>query len=142
MVMNCSIEMLQKPFNCSSTSICHSYIRDNRVAKAACGALPVCCWFRTGGSINEYRIRVRAERCAAYQSFVDLDLSLPVSKWPEPGVKIEWALPREPTCKLPVDCQDLLNSMCLQYAESAGQKRCLYKAGFQWDPISGICKSE
>lgn len=73
---------------------------------------------------------------------MDLDLSLPVSKWPEPGVKIEWALPREPTCKLPVDCQDLLNSMCLQDAESAGQKRCLYKAGFQWDPISGICKSE
>lgn len=108
MVMNCSIEMLQKPFNCSSTSICHSYIRDNPVAKAACGALPVCCWFKTGGSINEYRIRVRAERCAAYQSFVDLDLSLPVSKWPEPGVKTEWALPREPTCKLPVDCQDLL----------------------------------
>lgn len=33
MVMNCSIEMLQKPFNCSSTSICHSYIRDNPVAK-------------------------------------------------------------------------------------------------------------
>ncbi|KAK9195918.1 hypothetical protein WN943_004046 [Citrus x changshan-huyou] len=87
MVMNCSIEMLQKPFNCSSTSICHSYIRDNPVAKAACGALPVCCWFKTGGSINEYRIRVRAERCAAYQSFVDLDLSLPVSKWPEPGLK-------------------------------------------------------
>ncbi|KAH9672483.1 Wall-associated receptor kinase-like 20 [Citrus sinensis] len=79
MVMNCSIEMLQKPFNCSSTSICHSYIRDNPYA-------------------------------------VGLRLAGPLM-----NIGSEFVQKGD--------------------AESAGQKRCLCKAGFQWDPISGIGKS-
>lgn len=89
LIMNCSNDMLTKAYSCSSSSICHNYIRENAVAKAACGNLPRCCWFKTGGSVNEYRIRVREGRCAAYLSFVNLDMDLPASKWPEPGVEIE-----------------------------------------------------
>ncbi|KAH7553736.1 hypothetical protein JRO89_XS12G0049600 [Xanthoceras sorbifolium] len=141
LILNCSNDILTKPYNCSSSSICHSYIRDNAVAQAACGNLPICCWLKTGGSVNEYRIRVREGRCAAYLSFVNLDMNLPVSKWPEPGVEIDWAFPQEPVCNALRDCKDLLNSMCLPDPASLVQKRCLCKAGFQWDPINGICQS-
>lgn len=137
LMMNCSNIMLTKPYNCSASSICHNYIRDNAVAKAACEKLPICCWLKTGGSVNEYRIRVREERCAAYISFVNLNMDLPVNKWPEPGVEIMWSLPLEPVCKLPGDCKDLLNSVC-----SPAEKRCLCKNGFKWDPVNGICQSE
>lgn len=142
LLMNCTSDMYARSLNCSSSSFCHKFISTNSIAKAACGTLPICCWFKTGGSNNEFRIRVRAERCSAYQSFVNLDTNLPVRKWPEPGVEIEWALPQEPMCKLLVDCRDLLNSMCLPDLASAGQKRCLCKAGFKWDPIKGICQSK
>lgn len=127
--------------NCSSASICHNYIRGTAAVAAACGGSPgLCCWFKTGGSLSEYRIRIRQERCSAYESFVNLVTSLPVNGWPQPGLEIEWALPHEPVCKMPVDCRDLANSKCLFNPASVG--RCLCKAGFQWDPINGICKSE
>eukprot|EP00257_Ricinus_communis_P021724 XP_015581264.1 wall-associated receptor kinase-like 20 [Ricinus communis] len=129
--------------NCSSASRCHEYLRENAIAKSACEATADkqrCCWFKTGGSLNEFRIRVRSERCSAYQSFVNLDMDLPVSKWPEPGVELEWMLPFEPVCKTAVDCQDLPNSFCLQDPVSVGQKRCFCRDGFQWDPINGVCQ--
>ncbi|KAH7514499.1 hypothetical protein FEM48_Zijuj11G0095900 [Ziziphus jujuba var. spinosa] len=135
--MNCSSHVLQLSVNCTSSSPCHDYIKQNVVANRACGSLPFCCFFKTGGSINAYRIRVRKERCSAYESFVNLDASLPVNKWPEPGVEIEWALPEEPICKSSVDCRDLVNSVCLPYN---GNRRCLCKTGYQWDPINGICQ--
>ena len=141
MLMNCSTEMLQFSMNCSSASICHNYIRGTAAVAAACGFSPVlCCWFQTGGSFSEYRIRIRQERCSAYESFVNLDTSLPVNEWPQPGLEIQWALPHEPVCKMPVDCRDLANSECLFNSASVG--RCLCKVGFQWDPINGVCKSE
>lgn len=141
MLMNCSTEMLPLSMNCSSASICHNYIRSTAAVAAACGFSPVvCCWFKTGGSFSEYRIRIRPERCSAYESFVNLDTSLPVNEWPQPGLEIEWALPHEPVCKMPVDCRDLANSECLFNSATVG--RCLCKAGFQWDPINGVCKSE
>lgn len=71
-------------------------------------------FFKTGGSVNEYRIRVRKERCSAYESFVNLDVSLPVIKWPEPGVEIVWASPQEPTCRVDVYCIVYANSECLE----------------------------
>ncbi|KAG7964884.1 hypothetical protein I3843_09G194100 [Carya illinoinensis] len=139
-LMNCSSEMLQLSMNCSSTSVCHNFVRDNAAVAAACTrASSLCCWYKTGGSGSAYKMRVRKERCSAYESFVNLDMSLPVSKWPEPGVEIEWASPKEPLCKMPVDCRDLVNSVCLLDPASAGQRRCLCKAGFRWDPINGVC---
>ncbi|KAL1105660.1 hypothetical protein V6Z11_D04G148300 [Gossypium hirsutum] len=142
MIMNCSATVLQEyvALNCSSTSVCHDYIRGNPEAKANCGALPICCWYVTGGTMHTYRIRVRPERCSAYQSFVNLDMNFPVSKWPVPGLEIEWLSPREPECKLPDDCNDLVNSMCLPDLVNAGQRRCLCKRGFQWNSIQGICQ--
>ncbi|KAK8713897.1 hypothetical protein V6N13_149100 [Hibiscus sabdariffa] len=142
MIMNCSAAVLQEyiALNCSSTSVCHDYIRANPEANANCGALPFCCWYATGGTMHEYRIRVRAERCSAYQSFVNLNMSSPVSEWPTPGLEIQWLPPREPECKLPVDCDGSANSICLPDPENAGQRRCLCKPGFQWDSIHGICQ--
>ncbi|GMJ03136.1 hypothetical protein like AT3G53840 [Hibiscus trionum] len=142
MIMNCSAAVLQEyiALNCSSTSVCHDYIRANPEANANCGALPFCCWYATGGTLHTYRIRVRPERCSAYQSFVNLNMSSPVSKWPTPGMEIQWLPPREPECKLPVDCDDLANSICLPDPENAGLRRCSCKPGFQWDSIHGICQ--
>ncbi|XWS67117.1 hypothetical protein CRYUN_Cryun05aG0259300 [Craigia yunnanensis] len=90
MIMNCSNAAFQEytALNCNSTSICYDYIRGNPEARANCGALPICCWYVIGGIINTYRIRVRPERCSAYQSFVNLDMNMLVSKWPVPGLKI------------------------------------------------------
>ncbi|KAJ9180670.1 hypothetical protein P3X46_008884 [Hevea brasiliensis] len=108
------------PFNITSSNTiiiincsvrCHDYIRENAIAKAACGITPICCWFTTGGSLNEYSIRVLQDRCSAYQSFVNLDLESPVSKWPEPGLELEWLLPQEPVCESAVDCHSICSAL-------------------------------
>ncbi|KAK4270365.1 hypothetical protein QN277_023407 [Acacia crassicarpa] len=140
--MNCSEEVLTLLWNCSSSSICHSYVKAR--AAGACGSSPICCTVKTGGSVTEYRIRVRKERCAAYVSFPNLDESAPVSEWPEPGVEIEWELPQEPVCKVPADCGGLENSACSPWpvpAAMGGVKKCLCNSGFQWDPVNGTCQS-
>ncbi|XP_065853987.1 wall-associated receptor kinase-like 20 isoform X2 [Euphorbia lathyris] len=143
MIMNCSLSVLEvyASINCSSTSRCHDFIRENGMAKAACGSMPqlICCWLKTGGSATEFKIRARKDRCSAYQSFVNLDMELPVSKWLESGIELEWALPEEPQCKTPLDCQDLPNSLCLQNRVNVAQKRCYCRPGFRWDPMNGIC---
>ncbi|XP_054780761.1 wall-associated receptor kinase-like 20 [Prosopis cineraria] len=138
LLMNCSKEVLTLLWNCSSSSICHSYVKA-RAAKACRGA--ICCNFRTGGSVTEYRIRVRKERCAAYVSFPNMDDSAPVSKWPEPGVEIGWELPQEPVCKAPPDCGSLANSTCSPVAAMGGMRKCLCNPDFQWDPVNGICQN-
>lgn len=136
--MNCSTEILQLSLNCSTKSPCHDYIRSK--AMKACGNSSICCLYKTGGSVNAYKIRVREQRCSAYESFVNLDISMPVNKWPEPGVEIEWAAPREPVCESVADCLDSVNSAC--FPDAVGQRSCLCKAGFQWNPINGVCQSE
>ncbi|KAB2630617.1 wall-associated receptor kinase-like 20 [Pyrus ussuriensis x Pyrus communis] len=123
--MNCSYEMLTLSKNCSSNSLCHDYIKHNAMAASACGCFRICCLFKTGGSANGYKIRAVKERCSAYESF--------------PGVEIMWESPREPECKVSVDCRGLSNSECL--VDRSGQRRCLCKTGFQWDPINAICQS-
>ncbi|KAJ0799271.1 hypothetical protein HanOQP8_Chr00c764g0854341 [Helianthus annuus] len=70
------------------------------------GEPPICCTFRTGGSTTTYSIRVRDGGCQAYRSFVGLDYSLPVSRWPAPGVEIQWVSPPEPLCSTQTDCDD------------------------------------
>ncbi|XAR68911.1 Non-specific serine/threonine protein kinase [Bertholletia excelsa] len=114
LLLNCTDALLhlQAPINCSSTSICHAYVRGTPAA-AACGQDRLCCMFRTGGSQTSYVIRVHRGGCSAYQSFVNLDPSLPVAKWPEPEVELEWALPAEPSCQSSLDCGELRNSRCL-----------------------------
>ncbi|KAM7265791.1 hypothetical protein ACFE04_003474 [Oxalis oulophora] len=141
-VMNCTNDVLkQAAFNCSTSSMCHAYINYNVATKLNCGGFSSCCLFKTGGSANEYIIRNRAERCSAYQSFVNLNVELPVSKWPEPGVEIEWASPLGPVCKSQGDCnRNLENSACLKDPDNDGQSRCFCNIGFRWDSIHGICQ--
>ncbi|XP_038701519.1 wall-associated receptor kinase-like 20 isoform X2 [Tripterygium wilfordii] len=142
LLLNCTDAMLhwQVPLNCSITSICHDYIRENA---PVCKAAPLCCAFNTGGSQTAYVIRVQGGGCAAYQSFLYKDINAGlVKKWPEPGLEIQWALPREPVCKTPLDCKDLLFSTCLADPVSTWQNRCFCNAGFKWDPVNGVCQSD
>ncbi|KAL3585688.1 hypothetical protein D5086_012555 [Populus alba] len=143
LLLNCKNEILhlKPPIDCATGSICHNYIQGNA---AACASAPVCCTFETStGLQSAYMIKVYEGGCAAYQSFVNLDVKEVgmIKKWPEPGVEIEWAFPKEPICKIPVDCKDLLYSKCLPDPISLGQKRCFCDAGFNWDPINGLCQN-
>ncbi|KAF3449086.1 hypothetical protein FNV43_RR09810 [Rhamnella rubrinervis] len=140
LLLNCTNAMLslQAPINCTSTSLCHDYVRGNAVA---CGTTSLCCTLRTGGSQTAYMVRVQGGGCAAYQSFVNFDPTVAVKRWPSPGIELEWVLPQEPICKSPLDCKDLLNSKCLVNPVSVGQRRCFCNAGFNWDPSNGLCQN-
>ena len=89
--LNCTETLLQSPLNCTSASLCHVYANQTD-SVAPCRDAGLCCTFRTGGSSTEHRIRVREAGCSAYTSFVNLDPNLPVDRWPEPGLEIQWAL--------------------------------------------------
>ncbi|KDP24560.1 hypothetical protein JCGZ_25124 [Jatropha curcas] len=138
--LNESMLHLKPPIDCSPASICHAYTKDKA---GACVNAPLCCAFRTSGlQSSGYGIKVLGRECAAYQSFVNLDLKMvAVHKWPEPGVEIEWVLPLEPVCKTPVDCKGLLYSKCLTDPTKFGEKRCFCDAGFKWDPVNGLCQN-
>ncbi|KAI3474125.1 hypothetical protein Pfo_028913 [Paulownia fortunei] len=141
LLLNCTDNMLhlQVPINCSSNCLCHSYT-DNTPSAAACRKQRLCCSFRTGGSQNAYIIRVHANGCMAYQSYVNLDPGMPFAKWSAPGLELMWASPPEPVCKTTLDCRELPFSRCLPDPGNAGQKRCLCKKGRFWDPASGYCQ--
>ncbi|KAA8534170.1 hypothetical protein F0562_031637 [Nyssa sinensis] len=136
MYLNCSDSLLRSPLNCTSTSLCHTYINGTREA-SACENAPICCTFRAGGSTTSYSIRVRDGGCRAYRSFVNLDYSLPVSQWPQPGVEIQWVSPQEPLCGTQADCDS--NSLCGPDSASSGVSRCYCNSGFHWDPVAGLC---
>ncbi|KAE8666204.1 Wall-associated receptor kinase-like 15 [Hibiscus syriacus] len=140
LLLNCTnaILNLQAPINCTATSICHNYIKENA---EACMRSPLCCVFKTGGSQTAYVLRVHDGGCLAYQSFVNIETVNPPNKWPQPGLEIEWALPQEPVCKTPVDCNNLFHSMCLADPANVGTTRCFCTKGFKWDPLNGLCQS-
>ncbi|CAI0412105.1 unnamed protein product [Linum tenue] len=138
MYLNCSAAVLTSPLNCSRAGLCHVYA-NGTASYSSCRDAPVCCTFTAGGSTTAYMIRVRESGCRAYASFVNLDPGLPVDRWPDPGVEIQWALPREPLCGSQVDCN--ADSNCGPDRNSSGLARCFCKNGFQWDPIQGICST-
>lgn len=82
-------------------------------------------------------IRVRDSGCSAYTSFVNLDPVLPVNRWPEPGVEIQWVAPREPVCGTQSDCDG--KSVCGSDPVVNGVRRCFCNSGLVWDPVSGSC---
>ncbi|GAV70318.1 Pkinase_Tyr domain-containing protein/GUB_WAK_bind domain-containing protein [Cephalotus follicularis] len=137
MYLNCTTELLSSPLNCNSTSLCHVYV-NNTVVAAACGS-SLCCTFRAGGSSTSYSIRVRDSGCRAYTSFVNLDDENPVNQWPEPGLEIQWVVPREPVCESQVDCDGSSTCGPDDLNGSSGISRCFCNSGFTWDPIEGIC---
>ncbi|CAN7037113.1 unnamed protein product [Brassica oleracea var. botrytis] len=142
LLLGCPEAMLQAPIDCTGTSLCHSYIKSN---VSACSKAPFCCTFRTDGSQNAYTIRINGGGCLAYQSFVGLnpnkEVPPPGKKWPDPGLELQWTLPKEPVCKTDVDCSLLLGtkSKCLPDTTSLGLKRCFCKKGLEWDPVSSTC---
>ncbi|XVE76423.1 hypothetical protein DITRI_Ditri12bG0171600 [Diplodiscus trichospermus] len=140
LLLNCkhAILHLQAPINCTSTSICNNYIKDNA---AVCMKTPLCCELKPGGSQTAYAVRVEDGGCLAYQSFVNFDTVNPQKKWPQPGLELEWELPQEPVCKTPMDCKNLLHSKCLADPRDVGTTRCLCNKGFKWDPVNGLCQS-
>ncbi|KAF9597714.1 hypothetical protein IFM89_021201 [Coptis chinensis] len=138
MYLNCSDTLLRSPLNCTSTSLCHSYINDT-VDGSVCDSAPLCCTFRAGGSTTAYRIRVRDSGCRAYTSYVNLDYSLPVSRWPNPGLEIQWVSPQEPICRSQSDCESGSNSNCAPDPVLTGQSRCFCDGKYRWDPVRGTC---
>ncbi|XAR66241.1 Non-specific serine/threonine protein kinase [Bertholletia excelsa] len=136
MYLNCSQTLLNSPLNCSSSSLCHVYINGSSQA-SACAAAPICCTFRAGGSTTSYMIRVRESGCRAYTSFVDLNTDLPVSRWPNPGMEIQWVSPPEPLCVTQADCDS--NSTCAPDPAGDGVSRCYCSSGLRWDAIGGLC---
>ncbi|XP_060201929.1 wall-associated receptor kinase-like 20 [Lycium barbarum] len=140
LLFNCTDNMLhlQAPINCSSTCVCHPYV--NKFQEwAACRRQNLCCMFRTGGSQTEFMIRLNPNGCMAYQSFVNLDISLPIEKWPQPGLELMWEIPDPPACKKEVDCDVLQFSTCLADPKNPGKKRCACKSGRYWD-AQGYCQ--
>ncbi|XP_055811659.1 wall-associated receptor kinase-like 20 [Solanum dulcamara] len=140
LLLNCTDYMLhlQAPINCSLSCVCHPYVEKN-LEWATCRKQSLCCTFRTGGSQNEYMIRVHSQGCMAYQSFVGLDISLPIEKWPQPGLELMWQIPDPPICKKQVDCDVLQYSRCLVDPKNDGKKRCFCKSGHYWD-AQGYCQ--
>ncbi|KAK0593412.1 hypothetical protein LWI29_036264 [Acer saccharum] len=140
MYMNCSILILGSPLNCSSSSLCHTYINSSTRGVARCGdaSSSICCTFRAGGSTTSYMIRVREAACRAYTSFVNLDSNLAVDRWPDPGLEIQWVSPREPKCVSQADCDG--NSTCGSDPILGGSaRRCFCISGLEWDPVKGVC---
>ncbi|KAM5556510.1 wall-associated receptor kinase-like 20 [Rosa sericea] len=137
--LNCTDSILQSPLNCTSSSLCHTYV-NNTNAVGSCQRAPICCTFGAGGSPTSYKIRVRDSGCSAYTSFVNLDPVLPVNRWPEPGVEIQWVAPREPVCTAQSDCDG--KSVCGSDPVQNGVRRCFCNSGFTWDPVSGFCVDE
>ncbi|CDP06572.1 unnamed protein product [Coffea canephora] len=94
------------------------------------------------GSQTAHFVRVHEGGCLAYQSFVNLDPSLPVADWPAPGMELMWVTPKEPPCKSDVDCVQLPYSRCLAPDRAnVSQKRCVCTTGRYWDSSSGYCES-
>ncbi|KAL2934303.1 Wall-associated receptor kinase-like 20 [Bienertia sinuspersici] len=135
--INCKPLAYKSAMNCSSSNIA---FRHKKEAAERCGEAHICCSFTGGGSQNDHNIKITPEKCEAYTSFIGLplDTQLPVSKWPKPGVAIQWVLPPQPNCSSASDCNKLPKSSCL-LDDASGQKRCLCKGRYQWDPIHGIC---
>ncbi|KHG23448.1 Wall-associated receptor kinase-like 20 [Gossypium arboreum] len=134
--LNCTDSILRSPLNCSSNGLCHEYVNESSRA-AACEAAPICCTFRAGGGATAYAIRARETGCRAYTSFVNLQSDLPVNRWPEPGMELQWVSPPEPVCGTQADCDR--NSTCGSGPNSNGTRRCFCNSGLFWDPIEGVC---
>ncbi|XP_073041907.1 wall-associated receptor kinase-like 20 isoform X1 [Primulina eburnea] len=138
--LNCSESLIRSPLNCSSNSLCHVYANGTSAGRD-CADARLCCAFGAGGSTTAYRIQVRDSGCQAYRSFVNLDYDLPASQWPQPGVELEWLLPREPTCGGQGDCGS--GSACGPDPNSnEGIRRCFCNSGLRWDPVGGVCAQE
>ncbi|XP_051130437.1 wall-associated receptor kinase-like 20 [Andrographis paniculata] len=140
LLLNCTENTRHSPIDCSNNSPCRTYT-DNAPPAAACKkAAPPCCSFQTGGSDNASIVRIDANGCLAYQSYVDLDPARPFSEWPAPSLEVTWTAPLEPVCTTSLDCNVLPFSECSPDPAGGRQRRCLCKNGRNWDPVNGECQ--
>ncbi|KAM3289661.1 wall-associated receptor kinase-like 20 [Capsicum chacoense] len=139
--LNCSEALLRSPLNCSSTSLCHTYLNaTSEIGAGACRNAPICCTFRAGGSSTSHMIRVRESGCRAYRSFVNLDWELPVRRWPQTGMELQWVSPPEPVCTGQGDCDS--DSTCRPDPNGSGVSRCFCHSGFHWNPVAALCAQD
>lgn len=131
---NCTETMSSYSMDCTPTSSCRAY-ENGLPQMAICKSDPRCCSFYNGSSTSLYALRLTMERCRAYKSFVNLNTSLPFSRWPDPTVALIWALPPEPPCTTQVHCD--LTSTCKDAHD--GTRRCFCKPKFLWDAAAGQC---
>ncbi|KAJ3685630.1 hypothetical protein LUZ61_014794 [Rhynchospora tenuis] len=140
MLFNCTPQVLLAPINCSSNSPCY------RVPHKWCQSLPLCCTYGAGGSSTSHSIRgLGMGNCAAYRSFINLDLTQPVDTWfSKSGVELRWAPPREPICETQEDCEEGAKANCTVDSSSVGGsetvKRCFCVRPLVWNPIIGMCE--
>ncbi|XP_071738708.1 wall-associated receptor kinase-like 20 [Rutidosis leptorrhynchoides] len=134
MFFNCTDALMSVALDCTSTSPCVAY-RDSVAKMSACKRVPRCCSFLKGSYSNTYFIAVTMDRCRAYMSFVNVDLSLPFTKWPDPGVEVNWDPPPEPPCTTQAHCDK--TSTCKTARD--GTRKCLCRSKFRWDAVSGQC---
>ncbi|KAI3519970.1 hypothetical protein L1887_09190 [Cichorium endivia] len=131
---NCTDASGTLAYDCSPASVCHSY-QNGLLEMSLCRTTPRCCSFKKGSYTNLYSIQLNVERCRAYASFVNLNISLPVSKWSNPGVELMWEPPPEPVCTKQGHCES--TSTCRDAHD--GTRRCFCKSKFRWDAIAGLC---
>ncbi|XP_024973863.1 wall-associated receptor kinase-like 20 [Cynara cardunculus var. scolymus] len=134
---NCTDTMFSVALDCTPTSPCQTY-QNGSAHMSTCRRAPRCCSYKKGSSTNQYFLRLMIERCRAYTSFVNLNISLPISRWPDPAVELMWVLPLEPPCVTQAQCDS--TSTCRDAQD--GGRRCFCNHKFRWDAIAGRCASD
>ncbi|KAI3519968.1 hypothetical protein L1887_09188 [Cichorium endivia] len=120
--------------DCTPTDICQAYLNGSP-QMSTCRRTPRRCSFMKGSSTSLFSIPLKMEKCRAYSSFVNLNISLPISKWPDPGVELMWAPPPEPPCTTQTHCDS--TSSCKDSHD--GTRRCFCNPKFHWDANAGQC---
>ncbi|KAI3519967.1 hypothetical protein L1887_09187 [Cichorium endivia] len=120
--------------DCTPTNICQAYLNGS-TQMSMCRRTPRCCSFMKGSSTGLFSIPLKMEKCRAYSSFVNLNISSPISRWPNPGVELMWAPPPEPPCTTQTHCDS--TSSCKDAND--GTRRCFCNPKFHWDANAGQC---
>ncbi|KAJ9540179.1 hypothetical protein OSB04_026685 [Centaurea solstitialis] len=132
---NCSETTSFVALECQPTNLCHTYQNASPQMSTCLHRVPHCCSYKLGTTTNLYFIRLATDRCSAYTSFVNLNMSLPISRWPDPAVELTWAPPPEPPCVTQADCDSTSRCKDVQ----GGLKTCLCKRNLRWDAVVGQC---
>ncbi|CAH1429145.1 unnamed protein product [Lactuca virosa] len=126
--------------DCTTTSPCRAY-QNGSAKMSACGqTAPTCCSLKNSTQTGFDFVSLAMEHCGAYTNFVNLNLSLPISRWPDSAVELMWALPSERPCQTQTCCDSTYNSVCRD--DGDGSLRCYCKPKFRWDGLAGRCVSD
>ncbi|KAL4576299.1 hypothetical protein LXL04_012391 [Taraxacum kok-saghyz] len=136
---NCTDTMGAVILDCTPENVCQAY-QNASPEMSMCRRAPAstCCSFKKGSSTSLFSIPLNMEKCRAYSSFVNLNISLPISKWPDPGVELIWAPPPEPPCTSQGHCDS--TSTCRD--DHDGTRRCFCNPKFRWDANTGHCAKD